>query len=104
MAPKAVAAPLPAKRGPGRVHLVMLRFFQVGLLLITTSMASCISGEAECHKRAIALIACCPFCDENCWKHPEAKAVEDACLADLEARRVDDEQGDAPRPKNLWVV
>jgi hypothetical protein len=79
----------------GYSHNMVSRLLaRVGLLLLAGSAGSCISGEAECHRRAMAMLGCCPFCDENCdvSKNADAKFAEDACLADLAEQRQDVER------------
>lgn len=53
--------------------------------MLLSGAGSCFSEEAECHRRAMALLGCCPFCDASCTvaNNPDAKWAEDACLADL---------------------
>jgi hypothetical protein len=57
----------------------------VGVLLLLSGSGSCLSEEAQCHQRAMALLGCCPFCDASCTvsSNPDAKWAEESCLADL---------------------
>lgn len=72
--------------GHGMVSRLLAR---LGVLLLAGAAGSCVSGEAECHRRATAMLGCCPFCDENCnvSKNADARFAEDACLADLAEQR-----------------
>lgn len=75
----------------------MFRLMPLGLLLATGASA-CISAESDCHRRAIAMLSCCPFCDADCEVSKDASAqfAEDSCLADLKQKQDADEQADAP--------
>ena len=73
----------------------MLRFIRpAALLLLTSGTAACISEEAACHRRAMAMLGCCPSCDANCEvsKNADAKFALDSCLADLGQQRDQDDQ------------
>lgn len=69
----------------------MLRFSRrVGLLLLLTSgTTSCITEEGQCHRRAMAMLGCCPSCDANCEvsNNADAKFALESCLADLGQQR-----------------
>lgn len=63
----------------------------IGLVLLATAASACITAESECHRRAIAMLSCCPFCDEDCEVSKDASAqfAEESCLAELKQKQDD---------------
>lgn len=74
---------------------VLIRFVRrAALLLLVSGTAACVSEEAECHRRAVAMLGCCPSCDGDCEvsNDPDAKFAMESCLATLDQQRAGDHQ------------